>query len=268
MAAWATALGCVNEVNGGDESSRPGSRAAQPSVCIPEGADTNGAVDPPRPLLVGSTLVGRACANRADHFLLETADHVGALLSVVIEQIGGRGELDISVTAAENDVRFRSQSPRGERNISFVATAATYVLSVNLLADLAAESPGRLYTARLQRLSRSMGDCCASHEGAGCADDAILTCLCQVDNACCSGPYDATCVAEARGSCSLNCAPALPANDCCTPNGTGGCSAPEVQACVCAIDPFCCVGGFDDHCVNLARHRCGATCSIVSQESP
>lgn len=269
--AWATAQGCADEANGTVEMSARGSGGAEVSVCVSEAVGSSSSPDPPRPLRAGWALVGRACANHTDFILLDTAESAGALLRVGVQQLDGRGELDVRVTALTSETWFPSQAPQGvmQRDISFVPTGEAYMLSINLISDLpATSSRGRAYTASLQRLPRSMSDCCSSGEGPGCADDDVLTCLCQLDNACCGGPYDATCVAQARASCDLNCGSARSLKDCCTPSGTAGCSLPDVQGCVCAIDPYCCVGGFDESCVNLAHHRCGASCPTPSEESP
>jgi hypothetical protein len=268
-ATWSAAYGCADEKAG-----LPPPRdvaAGQLSACMTEGPEQGSARAEPRPLLVGSSLEGRACANRTDSFILGTVEYAGAVLNVEVEQLGGRGELDVSVAELAGGARFPSQAPQGvvRRNISFLASGEVYVLSVALLADLPEESaPGRGYAVSLQELPRSGSDCCASGAGPGCADDGVLTCLCQLDNVCCSGPYDTTCVAEARSSCDLNCGSRLSMKDCCTPSTAGGCSEPDVLACVCAIDPYCCVGAFDENCVNLATQRCGAACPTASEEAP
>ncbi|MBK8266160.1 MAG: hypothetical protein IPK80_33135 [Nannocystis sp.] len=36
---------------------------------------------------------------------------------------------------------------------------------------------------------------------------------------------------------------------CCDPHVSGGCEEEEVAACVCAQDPFCCQGEWDERCV-------------------
>jgi hypothetical protein len=267
-AVWSATYGCADE---GTAASPPRDGAAGPwSACMTEGLGPDSAPAEPRSLRIGSRLEGRACANRADAFLLEAAEYAGALLRVEVEQLGGLGELDTHVEALAGGARFPSQAPPGvvRRQIGFVSTGEAHVLRVSLLADIAAESsPGRHYAVSLQDRPRSDGNCCSSGAGPGCADDSVLTCLCQLDNACCGGAYDTTCVAEARSSCQLKCGSDRWLQDCCTPSRTGGCSEPGVQECVCDIDPYCCAGGFDENCVNLATQRCGATCPTFAKES-
>jgi hypothetical protein len=46
--------------------------------------------------------------------------------------------------------------------------------------------------------------------------------------------------------------------DCCSANGTPGCSTSSVQTCVCNVDPFCCSTLWDSTCVSIAQSQCGA----------
>src|SRR3954463_13971836 len=92
-AACVTTQGCSDEVNAIGESSAHGLGAEQSSACISEGIEPGSSLAPPRPLLVGATLVGQAREDREDVYLLDTAEHAGELLSVDIERLGGRGEL-------------------------------------------------------------------------------------------------------------------------------------------------------------------------------
>jgi hypothetical protein len=271
FAALAAVHGCAGEVND-DDASSPSDFVAMPSsLCGADDTEPDSSADRPRPLSVGSTLTARACANAPDFFALDTSAGPGSLMGVGLRQLQGLGELEAKVTNLTLASHFPSQSPVGveQRNISFVADGDSYVLMVNVISELPPEfAPGRAYEVSLRQLPRSTSDCCSIGEGPGCADDTLLTCLCQLDNACCRGPYDATCVAEARSSCSMSCGSPLPEHDCCTASGFGGCGAPDVEECVCAIDPYCCAGGFDENCVNLASFRCGAACSNSSEASP
>ena len=269
LAAAIIALaGCVGAPMD-EESSSNNLIRGQLALCA--GAETVTEAETVRALLVGSTLQGRACPGRSDRFSLSTSASTTTLLRVQIDPLDGAGELDAAVESADGRLKYPSQGAPGveSRTIGVVASSEPQVLRVSLLGDRAAGVPhGRAYMAHLEAVPRSADGCCSSHDGAGCADDAVLACVCQLDNACCRGPYDATCVAEARSSCEPRCEPAAPEGGCCTPSGAGGCSQPDVEACVCAIDPYCCVGGFDEHCVNLASGRCGAACPSLATEAP
>ena len=103
-------------------------------------------------------------------------------------------------------------------------------------------------------------DCCTSSTSGSCSDTSVAACVCEGDPFCCSTAYDATCVTQAVSRCGLDCDERPPASDCCAPSDVPGCTATDVQACVCDIDPICCVFRFDQNCVNLATSRCGAVC--------
>jgi len=51
-----------------------------------------------------------------------------------------------------------------------------------------------------------ISECCAQQPGAGCPDAPVETCVCMVDDYCCSVAWDLTCAGEVEslgcGSCS------------------------------------------------------------------
>jgi len=272
------APGCSGDGAELQGSTGRGSITARATACAADALEPSSSAALPRHLSVGEALTGRACPNEPDVFLLDTSERAGELLQVHLTQLQGLGEheptlvasaTDVAGTRTSSEVRFVSQGRAGaaDRDIGFVARGERHVLTVSVFTDLAPElAPGRAYRVSLESSIRSDGDCCSSAEGLGCADDALLTCLCQLDNACCRGLYDATCVAEARAGCSLVCGGEQAKANCCTASGVQGCSEPSAEECVCAIDPYCCVGGFDEHCVNLAVGRCGVACPNLDPE--
>ncbi|MBM4353519.1 MAG: hypothetical protein FJ109_06930 [Deltaproteobacteria bacterium] len=119
-----------------------------------------------------------------------------------------------------------------------------------------------------------VSDCCAPHEGPGCADEAIQKCVCAQDAYCCETAWDDVCVGEVEGfgcgvcgsiepvcgdtvcdpaetceSCPDDCGPCV-AGACCEPHDAPGCDDPGISACVCAKDPFCCETAWDALCVS------------------
>jgi hypothetical protein len=102
--------------------------------------------------------------------------------------------------------------------------------------------------------------CCSTSAGPGCSDAVVLACVCEGDDFCCSTEYDAVCVTQAQSRCGLSCETRPPVSDCCEQSDVPGCTRPEVEACICDIDPFCCAFRFDESCVNLARARCAGSC--------
>jgi hypothetical protein len=102
--------------------------------------------------------------------------------------------------------------------------------------------------------------CCTASSAPGCNDPEVLACVCEGDAFCCNDSYDALCVRQGISRCGVDCDARPPASDCCSPSSVPGCSVPDVEACICAVDPFCCVFRFDDNCVNLATAQCSVSC--------
>ncbi len=118
------------------------------------------------------------------------------------------------------------------------------------------------------------GDCCTTHDGGSCDDSTCSDCVCGVDDLCCQGPWDATCVAIARdvdecsGSCT-SCTP-LPTEPpdatptpgpCCEGRDLNpGCDESTCEACVCGVDGVCCTDTWDDSCVVIAAEECALEC--------
>jgi hypothetical protein len=51
-------------------------------------------------------------------------------------------------------------------------------------------------------------------------------------------------------------------NDCCLFHQTPGCDDAEIEACVCAFDPFCCTVAWDGFCISEAISDCGLNCGL------
>jgi hypothetical protein len=105
--------------------------------------------------------------------------------------------------------------------------------------------------------TRGVGECCAAHGEAGCIDDAIAQCVCAQDPYCCDVAWDQVCVDAIDGyACGACPGPFMPA-DCCTPGEVGGCPDPDITACVCEQDAYCCDDHWDELCVDQANAYCG-----------
>jgi hypothetical protein len=110
-------------------------------------------------------------------------------------------------------------------------------------------------------------DCCTATGSGGCNDDTVEACVCAGDPFCCEVEYDALCARQAVSRCGLDCDDRAPVSDCCGPSDVPGCTQPEVEACICEIDPFCCVFRFDQSCVNLGIARCNIAGGDIACES-
>lgn len=105
-------------------------------------------------------------------------------------------------------------------------------------------------------------DCCETG-GPGCRDFAIAACVCEQSPECCQSSWDADCVSQISelgcGSCDGGVgALREDAHDCCE-GGEAGCNDPEIEACVCEQDAYCCENVWDDRCVvRIEEYGCGS----------
>jgi hypothetical protein len=104
--------------------------------------------------------------------------------------------------------------------------------------------------------------CCEGSAMPGCAEDlALEACVCGLDPFCCDTQWDDQCVQEAIRQCGAMCDGGMGSEACCSPSGSPGC--PEdlaLEACVCALDAFCCDQQWDGMCVQSAQNDCGLVC--------
>jgi hypothetical protein len=107
------------------------------------------------------------------------------------------------------------------------------------------------------------GDCCAGHDGIGCAEQVCQDCVCALDAPCCTDGWDARCADEAATDCAERCSACAAAN-CCEARDTPGCGDSTCQACVCNVDSFCCNSLWDSGCVNIAEGDCPDECGCGS----
>ncbi|MEM6991451.1 MAG: hypothetical protein AAF721_13165 [Myxococcota bacterium] len=123
------------------------------------------------------------------------------------------------------------------------------------------------------------GDCCDPDNGTpGCDDLDVESCVCLLDSYCCDTEWDDICVGEATSDCdacgggattdapgttgaeSTGSSPDGDVGNCCAEHGATGCSIPEIEACVCAADAFCCDIDWDDQCVDGVDACPGVAC--------
>lgn len=100
------------------------------------------------------------------------------------------------------------------------------------------------------------GPCCAATPGeAGCASDAIESCVCAFDEYCCNNNWDYLCVQEAASMCDAQCV-----DDCCETHEEPGCLQNAITDCVCDFDEFCCNQEWDQQCLDEAMNDCNLEC--------
>ena len=107
-------------------------------------------------------------------------------------------------------------------------------------------------------------DCCAPNKTPGCSDQACCDSICTADPFCCDTQWDSVCANAARDGCDPSACGDGPcgdpaAGDCCSANGTPGCSDATCCTFVCGIDPLCCDTVWDQLCADLANAICECT---------
>ena len=105
----------------------------------------------------------------------------------------------------------------------------------------------------------SNNDCCvpSPDDTVGCNNAACCDIVCAADPFCCGTEWDSICATAAQGIPECNCA--LGSN-CCIANGGLGCDDEKCEACVCALDAFCCDVAWDGICAAEAADQCAASC--------
>jgi hypothetical protein len=109
------------------------------------------------------------------------------------------------------------------------------------------------------------GGCCAAQDDPGCGDVLVESCVCELDPYCCDEAWDEACVNTAKlSACAPGCAdPELAQLDCCSESEAAGCTEPEVQECVCSVDPYCCAHHWDAACVDHVDELGCGMCSMI-----
>lgn len=115
-----------------------------------------------------------------------------------------------------------------------------------------------------------VGDCCIDNNSPGCEEPAVESCVCALDDFCCNVQWDDTCAGIAADSCAACDDSGGDTNeDCCTEQLTPGCTDPDIESCVCALDPFCCNVQWDPTCVGrVGADLCGPACVPDDGDGP
>lgn len=103
------------------------------------------------------------------------------------------------------------------------------------------------------------GSCLEVHEMPACSDEACCEEVCGLDPFCCEFAWDARCAEEAVARCVERCGGSL-AGGCCDPHPNGHCSDATCCAAVCAVEPGCCGGPWEEWCAHVAWSLCDSCC--------
>ncbi len=103
------------------------------------------------------------------------------------------------------------------------------------------------------------GRCCdPGAGGVGCAEPELEQCVCDVDPFCCEVEWDLLCADLVEEVGCGSCSPPYEGPACCNVQPGPSCESPEVAACVCARDAYCCEVQWDGQCVaHVEEMGCG-----------
>ncbi len=245
-----------------------GSCSGDGGNCQDDDSEPNGSPDQAlaQAALPPGTLGSRVlCSDDDDWYRIEldAQAQVSATLSGEVPP-----DLDIALTTMEGVLLESSDGLTSDESFtSGCLDAGTYLLRVH---SIDAEPDGS-YTLGWEldadTCSSTMGegDCCENNGSPGCDDAAIQACACGIDSFCCDTTWDGICVGIASNDCDAPCDGGSTGGsmneDCCTAQDTPGCTDPAIEACVCALDPFCCDNTWDPMCVGrVGNDLCGPSC--------
>jgi hypothetical protein len=226
-------------------------------VCADDAFEPNQALAQATPLTPGVHVDAVACSGNTDLYRFSVPAPMGSLFLVTVDFTHALGDIDARLISLTSGATVAlSESVNDDEKLVARADGGEYGLLVYLFGGT-----GNAYGVDVSAVANdATNDCCSTSGGPGCSDQAVSECVCLTDVQCCSESYDEVCVLQAASECGAACPLPPPTSDCCSAANHPGCGVPAVEACVCAIDPFCCGGRFDQSCANLALAACGATC--------
>jgi hypothetical protein len=199
------------------------------------------------------------CVEDIDVYRLEAPVAAGERFAVRITFDGADIDIDARLLrAADAEPVAESASVLDREVLSTVSDGGSYLLEV--FAFEPGPELGAPYLVEVFRSPEAESNCCAASDKPFCSVVSVQDCVCGIDDFCCSTSFDDLCVVEAASSCAAACSVPPPSADCCNATNAPGCSDAPVEACVCALAPFCCTRSYDALCVSLAVGACGAVC--------
>jgi hypothetical protein len=226
-------------------------------ACVDDAFEPNQAAAQATRLIPGVHLDAVVCAGNTDLYRFTPPAPAGSLFLVTVEFTHALGDIDARLLSFTTGATVAvSESVDDDEKLVVRADGGDYGLLVTLFGGA-----GNTYGVDVSAIvNEATNDCCSTSGEPNCSQPALSECVCLTDVHCCSESYDEVCVLQAASECGAACPLPPSTSDCCSAASAPGCGVPAVEDCVCAIDPFCCGGRFDESCANLARVSCGATC--------
>ncbi len=110
------------------------------------------------------------------------------------------------------------------------------------------------------------GECFVARTTPYCNDPSCCEAVCRFDPFCCDTRWDASCVQEARRTCTGGSGLLVAGNCFSVHPGTRGCRDAACSEAVCAVNPVCCESGWVEACAELAQKLCADILPSCGQE--
>lgn len=203
-------------------------------------------------------LVATLCTGDEDLYRFTPPFEAGAAFAVDVGFLHAQGDVEASLIDSQGNTVVSGNSADDNERLLAVSNGEAYLLVVTLFGEIVGEVTYTLSAALAQEVSKA--SCCEVNGPPGCTQPAIEQCVCALDSFCCEVSYDEACLELANTQCDTSACSPPTESDCCSTSSLPGCSVPEVESCLCAIDPLCCSAPFDQLCIQQAAAACGASC--------
>ncbi len=128
--------------------------------------------------LANGALAEAACATEGERACLADPTQLGGLVEARFKGLEAMGRSQLAGQREALACRAKAEYP---------AAPAIEGLECSAKIGAGADSPGA---------GGEEGDCCSAHASPGCTNSAIASCVCAVDDLCCTSRWDETCVSE------------------------------------------------------------------------
>ncbi len=250
----------LGESTGGDAGSLSIGIEVLDDGCVDDGNEPNDTPLEATPLLPDEPLTATACPDDDDFYSFASPVAAGELFAVTVAFSNDVGDIDAVLIDQYGDAVSGGFSVTDDENLQAISDGGNYTLLVYTY------NTANQYTITVfAGPSPAASDCCTPTMLPSCTEPTVASCVCDLDPFCCGAVFDASCVSLAIGQCGMQCG--TNQGSCCETSDEGGCGDAVIEQCVCATDPQCCYGGYDELCIAEAAGECGLSCSTQPPES-
>ena len=229
------------------------------SACEDDDFEPNDTMAQAATVASDATFQAVACQADDDWYVFDAPAPEGEQFGVLISFTHADGDIDAMLVDSDGYIVSGSSGVTDEEILGAVSDGRPYYLLVYTY------NTSNTYNVQITAdISELVSDCCSISPFPGCSDDAVSQCVCDMDPFCCEVAFDTLCAMESIGECGAEC---LGPGNCCETTSEPGCNIPEVNSCVCATDPQCCMQSYDELCITQAQAECELMCEMPPPES-